>query len=505
MPLLDSGVFSMARSTALNAQLRTHLLRPDGQEDIAFVTWRPSTGRTRTTAVLREVLLPEDGDRQVHGNASFNQQYFLRALDHASETDSGLALIHSHPGGRGWQGLSSPDEAAERRHAAATQAATGLPLVGMTIGGADGTISARRWVKTTRNEYAPQWSDQARLVGDRFRVDHRTELPTQPGAATHDRTVSAWGPEVHRDITRMRVGVVGLGSVGAQVAENLARMGVGEVVLLDFDTLQMHNLDRTLHASRLDVACNRAKVDVAARALRRDRPLPETKIRTFEHSIVERAGLAAALDCDILFSCVDRPWAREVLNTVAYAHLIPVVDGGVNVPPRGPRWMGVAVVGAHVAAPGRRCLACLEQYLPSDAEVERDGSLDDPIYLAGLPADHRLKLRQNVFGFATQCAALEIGQFMAMVAGPNPVLPPQRFNFGTGTIDTNEAGCEEYCDFPDLAAAGDRAAMTAVDAHEAAEAQRRVRANPSLRVRVLRAADDIMRSADLRVANWATR
>lgn len=471
---------SAAFTSAVDDELVEHHRRPDGQEDLCFALWRPSQGRDRLTALISEPILPQPGERHVHGNASFEPAYFQRALAHAAADGAGLAFLHAHPRGLGWQDMSPDDVAAESGIAAQALAATGLPVVGLTYAGGDGAWSARFWERSGPQQYARRDCASVRIVGDRLRVTYDERQRPQP-AVTQElaRTLSAWGPAAQADLARLHVGVVGAGSVGALVAEALVRMGVERVRLIDFDSVEHVNRDRLLHATRRDAMRCTAKVESLARGLAESATAKDARIEPLELSVVEPDGALAALDCDVLFSCVDRPWPRYVLNLLAYAHLIPVIDGGIaverttNGTMRGANWK------AHVAAPGRRCLECLEQYDPGLVQTERDGFFDDPDYIERLPDEHPMKRNQNVFGFSMGCASLEVGQFVSMVVAPGGLADPgaQTFHLVTGTIDTDARGCLPTCPFgTSLVSLGDHARVEATGVHATATRAREQRA-----------------------------
>jgi hypothetical protein len=469
--------FSAALSERAHGDLAAHVLRDDGQEDVCFALWHPSRGRTRWTALIDELILPERAERHVHGNASFEAGYFLRAVARAQENGAGLALIHSHPSGSGWQGMSHDDISAEAGHAAQATAVTGRPLVGLTMAG-DGALSARTWAGTRRS---PERTDaeNVRVIGSALKVTWNDALRPPPIATDQQlRTVSAWGDDVQENLARLRVGIIGAGSVGAPVAEALARTGIAEIVLIDFDSVKLHNLDRLLHASRRDVQLACSKVGVLARHLKRSATSAEAKIEALEHSVVEEEGWRAALDCDALFSCVDRPWPRAALNLAAYSHFIPVVDGGIAVDVANKRLRG-ADWKAHIAAPSRRCLECAGQYDPALVQAEREGHFDDPSYIRGVPEDHQLRRNENVFAFSIAAASLEVLQFLSMVLAPSNIadVGAQNHHFVTGRLDIDTRPCQAECPYTQqLEGLGDDSGIVPTARHHAAEQERDARA-----------------------------
>ena len=432
-----------------------HLIRGDREEDVLFSLWYPSRGATRHTALIHTPVFPELDDRQRHGNASFNPQYLERVCALAIQQKAGIAFMHSHPV-PGWQAMSADDIVAEQKLAGAVSSLTELPLVGLTVG-TDGTWSARFWEHIREKLYRKRWCHTVRSVGKHLNVSFNDTLVGRPRyQAEFKRTFTVWGPQNHARLARLKIGIVGLGSVGSFVAEQLSRMGFENLSLIDFDIIKVHNLDRTLSATREDVG--RLKVSVINDLIKQSHTAKHIYVDCIPHSISEKEGYIAALDCDVLFSCVDRPRARRILNHLAFAHLIPVIDGGIQVRFKEQRFTGVDWQ-LQTASPGRPCLECLGVYCNADVATEIEGKLDDPSYVKGLPTTHRFRHNENVITFSSNLASLEVLQLIALVTGIAGVddFGVQRYRYNPGIVERDIGrACEDMCIHVSLIARGDK-------------------------------------------------
>lgn len=431
---------SVAMTATLNLTLKKHLLRVDGQEDATFALYKPSYGQLRLTAIIHQLVLPEDGDRDIHGNVELHSQYFKRVCKLATQENSGIVLLHSHLG-PGWQGMSTDDFVTERSYAANAESLTDVPFVGLTLG-TDGAWSARFW-EEQNDWYEKRWADSVRVVGKELSITYHDGLRPRPVfREIYKRTFTVWGAENHAQLARLRVGIIGLGSVGSFVAETLARMGIERFVLIDYDEVQLHNLDRLLGAYQPDIGM--AKVLIAQRQIQKAATAQKIQVSTVIGGVTEEAGYKGALDCDVLFSCVDRPWPRQLQNHIAYSHLIPVIDGGIQVriDPDTTEFIG-ADWQLQTVGPERPCLQCLNAFSPADVATEQAGLLDDPSYLAGLPADHAFKRNENIFPFSANLASLEAFQLIEMMTGMggNHYFGTQRYVYNQGYIRVKDDLC----------------------------------------------------------------
>lgn len=454
----DGLEFSVAMTKDLDDKLRAHLNKGPFQEDLTFALWRPSRGTRRLTAILCDAILPKDGERILDGNASFTSNYVLRALCAAAEGGygkAGVAVIHSHLA-PGWQALSLDDQKAEGvRLAGAVAGHTGLPLLGLTMG-KDGTWSARFWLRSPLGTYQAEWVSSVRVIGRTLKIWFNPwGIPPPRPRASQVATISVWGEQKQADISRTHVGIVGVGSVGALVAESLSRMGVSQLTLIDPDRIEERNLDRTLGATRTDARLRTPKVSVSERILTKSHTAERFNVLTCQESILSHKGVSAALDCDVLFSCVDKPAPRHMLNTIAYAHLIPVVDGGILVEVDGERILH-ADWRIHTVGPGFPCMVCIGALSYESIQLDLEGKLDDPEYIKDVSGQFKpLVCRQNVFPFSMSVAAHEVLQFVGLLTGLQKIggTGPQMYHCYPGEMEVLRVErCNEGCQYQALTA-----------------------------------------------------
>lgn len=332
-----------------------------------------------------------------------------------------------------------------------------MPLVGMTVG-LDGYWSARFW-EGREGQPRLEWCDKVRLVApNSYQLQFNDRLvPPAPKRKVLKRTYESWGAIAQNMVSRMQVGIVGLGSVGCIVAEAMARVGVRQITLFDPDRVEEHNLDRLLYGTPQDVG--RLKVELAKSRMKLSATADHAEIMAIPKSIKDQDAFRELLDCDMVLSCVDRPVARDIMNFAANAHLIPVIDCGVAiVKDRTRDALESAHWKAHVITPYHQCLRCNRQYNTGMVSAELDGSLDNPSYISLLPDEETLG-SQNVFPFSLGVAGMAVNLMTRYLIGQSwwPAVHRQDYQLQTGKITVTNEECLPQCAFRTRKAMGDKA------------------------------------------------
>jgi hypothetical protein len=133
-------------------------------------------------------------------------------------------------------------------------------------------------------------------------------------------------------LRRLSVCVIGVSGTGSIVAEQLARLGFGEIIVIDFDKIESRNLNRILNATLADAKAGRLKVEMFASAVKLCRK--DCDVRCVPESIATRDAVLAACEADILLSCVDTAEGRHIADRLAAYCAMPLFDLGVSIPTR---------------------------------------------------------------------------------------------------------------------------------------------------------------------------
>ena len=163
------------------------------------------------------------------------------------------------------------------------------------------------------------------------------------------------GSQGQRKLLDSKVLIIGAGGLGSPVAIYLALAGVGTIGIVDFDTVDVTNLQRQILHQNDDIG--RSKVESAKETLLAYNP--DVNVITYETPITSDNAMELMADYDIIISGADNFAARYLINDAAYLSGKPLVDGSILI------FDGRATV----YEPGQGCYRCVFPEPPPPGEV----------------------------------------------------------------------------------------------------------------------------------------
>jgi molybdopterin/thiamine biosynthesis adenylyltransferase len=135
--------------------------------------------------------------------------------------------------------------------------------------------------------------------------------------------LAGWKSDI---LQNTHVFVAGAGALGNEVVKNLALLGVGHILLADFDRIEITNLSRSVLFRETDIGASKAQIAAErARALN-----PEIEVNWFEGDIETELGTGLFRRMDIVFGCLDNRAARRAVNRQCWLANTPLIDGALH-------------------------------------------------------------------------------------------------------------------------------------------------------------------------------
>ncbi len=298
---------------------------------------------------------------------------FVPGFTKAAREGTVPLFFHSHPGGGA--GPSQDDDGVEAQLRRLALMRTGKPWFGaVIIGGTkkEPSFSARIYLDPAR---PPILAEKLRVVGRQLRFIPSATAAYSFDPVIFDRQVRAFGPKGQQVLRSLRVAVVGAGGTGSPTFEQLVRLGVGHVILIDDDRVTQGNVTR-IHGSSI-ADDGEKKVVVLVRegtriGLGGEMSAVDGRVTTREVAQLLRS-------CDVVFGCTDDHWGRGILSRLAYYYLVPVIDMGVVIDTDEHDRVREVMCRITTVMPSTACLICRSEVNPDWmrweqlAKEEREG------------------------------------------------------------------------------------------------------------------------------------
>ena len=314
--------------------------------------------RDRDVLFVRRVFeLPESAyQRDNRHGASWSGSAMIPAIGAAMDQTLGLVVLHAHDH-EGPPRLSDDDSSSAARLVPTFRARIPVrPHGSIVLSRTHGS-----GVVFMPGEGAPRTSIHIRSYGTCI-TDSRTGASNATAVESTDfaRQLLVVRGDGQRALASARVAVVGLGGGGSHVAQQLAHLGIGEIVCIDDDRASKTDRHRLIGLTRPDIWLRRRKTSIIRRVV------SKVGLSRRCYSVAERVpeplSLEAIKGADVIVGCLDNLHARVDLQEISWRFLIPYVDIGVSIRPieSGGADDARVTIGGNVLTliPGGFCMWC---------------------------------------------------------------------------------------------------------------------------------------------------